>query len=349
MSEEQVRQAFQKQIMWCDRLGSPFTARLLGAATAVLDRETPIGARILDWKGQPDASGDALPLRLAGGLHAIVRAGRLPELALLYPPHSTPAAVDLRRTLEDVFRVHSPDIDPWLDLAPQTNEVARSAVLYPGLMTIASLIRLPIVLFEIGSSAGLNLMLDRYAYTLGGRVFGDTASALQLAPEWEGSAPLGDAPVIKSRLGCDFSPLDLKRDGDRARLKAYIWPDQIARLDRLSSAIDIVSLDPPHIDCDDAADWVERVIRPAASLGETRVLMHSIMFGYLRDDTRQRIASHMEAVGEQADDRSPLAWLAFELDGEFGISLTLRLWPGGETRILARADAHARRIVWLAG
>jgi hypothetical protein len=42
---------------------------------------TPVGQRVLDWPGQPDARGESVPLRLVGGLHALVRWGSLPGLA----------------------------------------------------------------------------------------------------------------------------------------------------------------------------------------------------------------------------------------------------------------------------
>ena len=38
---------------------------------------------------------------------------------------------------------------------------------------------------------------------------------------------------------------------------------------------------------------------------------------------------------------------AFECQSKDGPSLTLKLWPGGKTRLLARADAHCRKVDWL--
>jgi hypothetical protein len=79
-----VLSAFAKQAEWCRALGSPFTALLMEALPRALDVRTRTGAAVLGWRGDPIA--DALPLRVAGGLHALVRGGRLPMLAALYPP-----------------------------------------------------------------------------------------------------------------------------------------------------------------------------------------------------------------------------------------------------------------------
>jgi hypothetical protein len=49
-----------------------------------------------------------------------------------------------------------------------------------------------------------------------------------------------------------------------------------------------------------------------------------------------------------AREDAPVAWLRYELE-ELKASPTLRLrvWPGGEDRLLAHADAHGREIRWL--
>src|ERR671912_1256849 len=102
-AEATIREAFAEQAEACAERGSPFTGRLCEALARVIDRSTHVGQRVLDWPGQPDARGDSVPLRLAGGLHALVRRGSLPGLAALYPPHALPDVGALQNALAEVL------------------------------------------------------------------------------------------------------------------------------------------------------------------------------------------------------------------------------------------------------
>ena len=72
-NEDAIRTVFARQGVWCRELGSPLTGLLCELAGRKLDRSTRIGRRILDWPNHAALQSDALPLRLAGGLHALVR------------------------------------------------------------------------------------------------------------------------------------------------------------------------------------------------------------------------------------------------------------------------------------
>jgi len=343
-----VRQAFADQAIWCLKLGSPFTASLVKGLGQDLDRSSKTGKTILDWPGPPDAMGDSVPLRLAGALHALVRAGELPELEKFYPPHPLPGQNNLSEAAMKAIDEADEKICNWLEYPPQTNEVARSAILYPGLMEITRQTKLPLALYELGASAGLNLILDRYAYKLGAIQAGQKGSPVLLAPLWRGGNPNATEPKIISRRGCDRNPLKVTSKEHRGRLIAYVWPDQSQRLSRIKAALKLALVNPPQLEKADAADWVEENIPLAPQPGTTRVLFHSIAFQYFPKEAKQRIKAHMARAGANATANTPLAWLAFESSPKEGPSLTLKLWPGGKTRLLARADAHCNRINWLA-
>lgn len=338
------------QAHWCAVLGSPFMAGLSSLIADRLDPATPLGRRLDNWPGNPQD--DALMLRLAGGLHARVRSGKAPTLAALYPPNPPPDPDTLWAALAPLFAGKA--LLPWLDSAPQTNEVARSAVLMPGFLTIAAETGLPLALLELGCSAGLNLVPDRYGYRLGTREVGNPESPLRLEPDWAGADPPAHRVGIASRAGVDLNPLDLIDPSARNRLLAYVWPDQPERLDRMARAIAITAEDMPEIVKGDAADFVEARATPREGVATT--VFHSIAFQYFPPDTQARIAAHMEMAGATATPSAPLAWLRFEMDASIAgtgtttepPTLRLRLWPGGEDRLLARAHPHGSRVQWLA-
>ncbi|HMG47003.1 MAG TPA: DUF2332 family protein [Allosphingosinicella sp.] len=338
-----VRASFAEQALWCARLGSPFTARLCEALETALDRTSAVGARALAWPGDPAPSADALALRLCGGLHALVRGGGAPGLAALYPPASLPDAALLQAALTPVLALDA--LLPWLERAPQTNEVGRSAVLMAGLLVVASRFGQSIELYELGASAGLNLQLDLYGYDLGGRSAGDPDSPVRLSPDWRGPPPPAASVRIVRRRGVDLHPLDVRRGRDR--LLAYLWPDQPRRLDVAQAALDIAAADPPPVDAGDAADWIEAWLDPAGSGGVTRAVIHTVAFQYFPPDVQARVARHIERAGAAATPVAPLAWLRFEkLPGDEKYSLRLRTWPGGE-ELLAWAHPHASEVGWL--
>jgi hypothetical protein len=339
--------AWARQIAWCDGNGSPFTARVLDAAWTDLARGGALAALLPDWPG--DAGADAVPLRVAGALHALALSGRDAELAALYPPLQ--AAFDANRGPSAVARAldqHREVVAEYLAIAPQTNEIGRSAVLLPGFAEIARATGLPLATFEIGASAGLNQLWPHCSYTLGERRWGDAASDVAIRAEWRGPMPaLPDRIELASQAACDIAPINLSADGAALRLLSYVWPDQAERLARLRAAIALAQRLRVRVDAADALPWVERALA-APRPGCASVLCHSVMWQYLPAATRQALQQVVLAAGARATRDAPLAWLAFEPPhGDAHMLLTLTLWPGGVTRTLAVAHPHGAWVQWL--
>ncbi|WP_043339572.1 DUF2332 domain-containing protein [Belnapia moabensis] len=351
-AEITIRKAFAAQAEACAKRGSPFTGLLCEVLERSLDRSTEVGRRVLNWSGRPDARGDSVPLRLAGGLHALVRRGRLPRLAAMYPPNSLPEAETLQATLADALPEADADLLPWLDRAPQTNEPMRSGPLMAGLLVIAAETGgLPFALHELGASAGLVLVLDRYEHQLGGVTAGTLGALVRVAPAWEGDPPPADVSLhVLRQQGCDLDPLDVANPTDRERLLAYVWPDQADRLARVEAAISVAATDPPRLDRAEAAAWTEAALDPgAAEEGVARVLMHAVALQYAPKETAVRVATHAARVGAAATSEAPFAWLRFEADPAYGeqASLRLTLWPNGGERVLGLSDTHGEKLKWL--
>ena len=345
--EKQIRDTFATQGEWCEKLASPFSALFCRTFGKRVDKTTRVGRVILEWAGKPDALNDALTLRIAGVFHALAVGGTYPKLAALYPPQDLPTEEDLWEAVSEVLDAEEQEILRWLQWAPQTNEVARSVALNAGLLVLAEETKLPLNLFEVGSSAGLNLFPDRFHFVYRDQSYGDPKSELTLTTDWTGSLPPRISYEVSGRQGVDLNPLDVVSGQDQERLKSYIWPDQPDRQARVAAAISIAAKSPPSLDRRDAADWVEEKLLPRPN--EVSVLMHSIAFQYFPEESKDRIYQHMDRVGATAKPDAPLAWLRYEIDPDFDnrATLRLRLWPEGKERVLAVGDPHCRAIEWI--
>lgn len=332
-----IHQLFRQQAEDCAAMGSPFMARLMSGLTEHLHPGTPVADHILSLTGPETTRAHALPLRLAAGLHALVLTGQDPDLAAAYASTDNPTPTALATlTRHPAFLLN------WLKSPPQTNEVRRSAPLIAAAHWLTARCGLPLILSELGTSAGLNLLWDHYALRMRTQTFGPGNPALTLTPDWAGPPPPHAKPTILDRRGVDLNPLDPLKD--RLRLLAYLWPDQPDRIARTRTALDLAARLRPQIDRADAADWLEtRLATP--NQGALHLVFHTVAWQYFPPATQARALAAMEAASRHA----PLARLSMEADDQSpGASLTLTLWPGGETIRLGRADFHGRWVDWQA-
>lgn len=342
-ADQAMAEAFRTQAGWCRQNHvAPFTADL---AEAMLRDFEAGGAwrRLLGgWAADPIA--DAAVLRAIASAHRLALKDIEPFAGAFARLDRDPAVLD------EVARAAArwPETAQWLRNPPQTNEVMRSAVFLGGFLKVARTLGLPLRMREVGCSAGLNLMWDRYRYRLGDTVWGDQESPVRLEPRWEGPSP-GPAPItVASRRGVDQLPVDLADPEQRFRLLSYVWADQAERVERVRGAMHLALQDPPPVDHGDAADWVEAELAELPE-GQTTVLYHSYVWSYLSAATQARMRAALAEAGARAHAGAGLAHLAFEsVDGTEKSALTLRLWPGGERQLLADAHPHGRWVKWLA-
>ncbi len=343
MSEAAVREAFRDQALFCEGSGTPITAAIVRALGLVLDQSTETGRRALGWPGDPRGSADSVPLRLAGGMHALARRGVDVRLSRLYSGDTESA----QGIVAALLTRHDAELSGWLDSPPQTNETGRAAPIMAGLMLLAAEYRLPFELIELGASAGLNLNMDRFGYRLGDVPAGDPASPVQLAPLWEGEPPPSAEVRVTARRGVDQNPVRIADPAERERLIAYCWPDQQVRMERLQAALALADIYPPPLEQGDAADFAERCLAEPQPDRIARVIYHTIFWTYLPPEKQDRIRQALGAAGVVATVERPLAWLRYELEGESGVAeLHLQTWPGGRERHLATGHPHGSRIAW---
>ena len=338
--------AFDNQVAYCTASGATVTARIVAAVRDLLERgeRGELLDRLHNWAGAPLA--DALPLRLAGGIHALHLKGIEPALKPIYIDQ---AGIDDVAVVGAAIAQHEADLLPWLDGPPQTNEAGRSSNFIAAMLWLTDKGLPPrFQCLEIGSSAGINLMLDRYHYDLGGVQVGPEPGAMRFAPEWQGDPP-PDCPFeIVSTKGCDVAPVDLTDTEQALRLRAYIWPEHTVRFERMDAAVAEALKSPPDLLRMNAADFIEAELAKPQAAGTTRMLMHSIVWQYVPDDQKARVTAAMEAAGAQATPERPLAWVALEANRVLHIhEMSVRYWPGGAVPVVVtRAHPHGAWIGW---
>lgn len=337
--------AFRHQAISCTALGSPFMGQLLNVLADNWPTDSALAEKFAPFEGDIGPAGHSLPLRTAGGLHALVLTGQDDALAQVYPPNTATDAA-LRGAVLDALETHAKFLLDWTDSPPQTNEVRRSAALIAGAHVAVAHFDLPLHLSELGASGGLNLMWDHYGLDLTEVQFGPAEPVLLLKPDWKGPMLPAVAPKIATRAGVDLNPLDPQRADHLLRLTAYLWPDQPERLTLTRAAASVMTA---QIDAGDAVEWLSGRLGDAPQ-GHLHLIQHSVAWQYFPADVQARGTAMIEAAGARATPQRPLAWLSMESDGDTkggrGAVITLRLWPGDITLTLGRADFHGRWIDW---
>ncbi len=186
----------------------------------------------------------------------------------------------------------------------QTNEVGRSALLVPTFLDVAA--GRPLALVEIGASAGLNLLFDRYGYDYGGgRTLGSGPPVLPSSVD-DDVVPAG-FPEVAWRVGIDREPVDVLDDEAVSWLRACIWADQADRLERFQQAVTVARRDPPTIVAGDVLDVLGDVVATAPTDAHL-VLFHTWVVAYFTRDDRARLFDLIDGLGRERD----LTWVSAE-------------------------------------
>lgn len=351
---EPLEDRVRAQAGHCRRAGSPLTAAILSGAADDLAAGGPTAALLGPLERNPPGSVPAL--RLAGALHRLVLERRAPELAVHYP--------SVGGTVGDVWPVARAVIEDQSELLHelvrrpvQTNEVGRSSALLGGLLHVSRDTGLPVRLLELGASAGLNLLLDRYAHVVRGAhviggcvVLGHPGSPVRLVEPWQGAFPPYDMTLtLVERKGCDPVPLDPASAADRLTLTSFVWADQVDRFERLRAALQVAATAPVPVERLSASSLLDRELAEPRP-GVVTVVWHSIVRQYLAPQERERVEALLCRAGDRASSQAPLAHLSLEpervADGSFDFRLRLTTWPGGRKRLLAACEGHGPPVRW---
>jgi hypothetical protein len=229
----------------------------------------------------------------------------------------------------------------------QTNEVQRSWMLLPCFLEVARRAGADqIDLVELGSSAGLNLVWDRYRYRYANGTWGSRDAPLELGAEERRPVPrelLRVQPRVRGRVGIDRSPIDVTTEDGALLLKCFVWADQAARLERLDQAIGALRQDPPQLVHGDLVTLLPEVLAKRDD-GALTVVYETAVLSYVSDEGRQEVFDTLDRAGAEG----PLAFVRTAHPGEgraehYGISI--RVWPH-EREILLLAGYHGQWLEW---
>ena len=299
-------------------------------------------------KGQPHAN------ILFAAVHFLLLRGAQHPLRRFYPDLNgwkTVEGEDPFPAFKDFIESHRAELAPIVaGRITNTNEVGRSGMLHAGFRAVAAETGEPLNLIEIGPSAGLNLIWDRYGvrYIRGAEIFSvdtpDPALTIDIELRGEKIPPLGLAPKVSSRVGLELNPVNLDDPDARDWLRALIFPEHRLRVERLAAALGAYTDAKPQIRVGDALALLPNALRDAPE-HQPVCVYHTYVTYQFSSEMREALDNLLTAAGL----RRPVWRLSAEgtLSGEN--PLTLHRYHDGtrESRKLALCHPHGAWLEWL--
>ncbi len=303
---QRLRRAFE---LFTEREGgaSPLYARI---ALAVADNR-----KILDMFVTVN-SVKRKPVVLFAAVHYLLLSGTEHELAAIYE------ASQVKRSRDRAAAVFADFCDQYEDeivevmksRSIQTNEVNRMIAFLPAFMYVYRRAHRPLALIELGASAGLNLLFDRYRYDyVNGPAIGLPGAAVRLHSNLRAGRPTFDeaAPPVDYRIGVDLEPLDLGDEDALTWLRACIFAGDVPRDLRLRAAADLAQREWVDVLKGDAVELLPSMLQEVPPHTEL-CIFNSWMMGWMPADERDRLMELMAALGA----RRPIWWLTYEQTGK---------------------------------
>ena len=288
------------------------------------------------------------PVLFLACVHSILLgpAGQGDPLAGWYPNLTgRPSTGDPLPALRAFCAAHRAELEELLATrSTQTNEIGRCALLLPAFGMLAAEVG-PLAHLDVGTSAGLNLLLDRYHYLYvpGGEVGGPSPVSLECGTR--GDVPVPTAmPEVVERRGLDRSPIDVHDPDQRRWLEACVWPDQTDRFERLRAALELAAESSTEITTGDAIADTPRLARELAA---HPVITNTWVLNYLSGAERTAYLAALDELGRERD----VSWVFAEspvLVPELPVAdrrstqttLVLVRWRDGRRTVDHLGDAH---------
>ena len=302
-------------------------------------------------------SGQQAPNLLLAAVHYLLLQGAEHVLAAFYPSVTHLAAVppgDPVPAFRSFCQDHRASLIELVSTGlVQTNEPQRCTVLLPAFATVARLTGgTPLALIEVGSSAGLNLLFDRYGYDYGtGRSAGDPMSPVRFACALRGTGfpPIhAGTPLVSARVGIDLNPISVDDPQAMLWLRALVWPEHPERAALLQQALALAQCEPPSLIAGDALTVLPQVVADTPA-GMALCVFHTATLAHFPLEAREHFRALIPELARQRD----LFWLASEGSGNPGrrgqyVTILTAFQNGRSTEHqLAYSHPHGAWLEWL--
>lgn len=249
--------------------------------------------------------GQPIPNMLFGAVHYLLLKGAEHSLKNYYP-----SIVELPNDKEDSFtpfrsfcQLYRDEIISILKTKlVQTNEVRRCGYLYPCFSHIYSLTNKPLSLIEIGTSAGFQLLWDKYRYSYDAHTYyGNRTSNVKIHTEIKGDnipQMLDNSPPVMQRFGLDLHINDVTVKEDSLWLSALIWPEHEERRALFEQAVGCIENYKDEITLIEG-DGVELLLRLAEQipLDTTLCIFHTHVANQMPKEIRQKLLNQVSQIG----------------------------------------------------
>jgi hypothetical protein len=231
----------------------------------------------------------------------------------------------------------------------QTNEVGRCSGLLPAFSLLSQqLADQPLALVEIGASAGLHLLWDRYNYNYGpAGCSGNPTSPVKISaiPQGTPYPPIPTTlPTIMYRIGLDLHPIDIHDEQAVRWLKALIWPEHKDRMQQLDNALQLARYQPPKIVEGNAAVILPQLLSQVPQ-NAILCLYHSYTLNQMPKTTREQILQHIADFSRQRD-LYRISQEGWSLQGKPELELFTYRQGTMQRTLLAYCESHGRWIEW---
>ncbi len=251
--------------------------------------------------------GQPIPNLLFGAVHYLLLKGKNHPLKEFYPSivNNPKSYRESYKFFKDFCFKHRSEIESILKTRlVQTNEVRRCAYLYPVFCTIYEIVKKPLTLIEIGTSAGLQLLWDQYSYSYGQNdIYGRFDSRLNITAQIKGeNTPIlhSTPPPVSARIGIDLNTIHLNDEDEKLWLKSLIWTEHKERLCMFEEATSYIKEVPVSLYDGDGVSMLPKFV-DNTSEDSVICIFHTHVANQIPVEKKKQLLQIVEGIGRNRD------------------------------------------------